>query len=130
MIRAVSSAASGLMSPQNTRAPSRAKATAVALPLPQPGPIEPAPTTSATFPLSRSTISAAPSTGRVEFAQLSLEDFPVVVLRQGIYEHIVLRTLESCDIVEAQGIKLVAISIAYHISDDNFAPLGIGPANH
>ena len=57
MIPAVSAAAAGLMSAQNTRAPSRAKATAVALPLPQPGPIEPAPTTSATLPLSRSAMS-------------------------------------------------------------------------
>src|SRR6516225_9134944 len=53
----VSSAAALLMSAQNTRAPSRANATAVALPLPQPGPIDPAPTTSATLPLSRSAMS-------------------------------------------------------------------------
>src|SRR3984957_17724116 len=54
MMRTVSSAAAALRSTQNTRAPSRANVTAVALPLPQPGPIEPAPTTSAVFPLSRS----------------------------------------------------------------------------
>src|SRR5215510_10660411 len=54
MILAVSSAAAPLRSTQNTCAPSRAKVTAVALPLPQPGPIEPAPTTIATLPLSRS----------------------------------------------------------------------------
>jgi hypothetical protein len=54
MIFAVSSAAAPLRSTQNTGAPSRAKVTAVALPFPQPGPIEPAPTTSAVFPLSRS----------------------------------------------------------------------------
>src|SRR5579864_2472759 len=54
MIFAVSSAAAPLRSTQNTCAPSRAKVTAVALPLPQPGPIEPAPTTIATLPLSRS----------------------------------------------------------------------------
>src|SRR5258707_14047534 len=54
MIFTVSSAAAALRSTQNTCAPSRAKVTAVALPLPQPGPIEPAPTTSAVFPLSRS----------------------------------------------------------------------------
>jgi hypothetical protein len=59
-IRAVSSAAAGLMSAQNTRAPSRANATAVALPLPHPGPIEPAPTTSATLPLSRSAMAVLP----------------------------------------------------------------------
>src|SRR5262245_55344249 len=57
MIATVSAAAAGLMSAQNTRAPSRANATAVALPLPQPGPIDPAPTTSATLPLSRSAMS-------------------------------------------------------------------------
>src|SRR6478736_10435174 len=54
MIFTVSSAAAALRSTQNTCAPSRAKVTAVALPLPQPGPIEPAPTTSAVFPLRRS----------------------------------------------------------------------------
>src|SRR5207248_8196597 len=54
MIFAVSSAAAAFRSTQNTCAPSRAKVTAVALPLPQPGPIEPAPTTSAVLPLSRS----------------------------------------------------------------------------
>src|SRR5581483_614823 len=54
MIFTVSSAAAALRSTQNTCAPSRAKVTAVALPLPQPGPIEPAPTTIATLPLSRS----------------------------------------------------------------------------
>src|SRR5215468_6772048 len=60
MMLTVSSAAWPLRSTQNTCAPSRAKVTAVALPLPQPGPIEPAPTTIATFPLSRS-IDASPS---------------------------------------------------------------------
>src|SRR5713226_10299706 len=54
MMPAVSSAAAGLISTQSTLAPSRAKVTAVALPLPQPGPIDPAPTTIATLPLSRS----------------------------------------------------------------------------
>src|SRR6478735_502951 len=53
MIFTVSSAAAPLRSTQNTCAPSRANVTAVALPLPQPGPIEPAPTTIATLPLSR-----------------------------------------------------------------------------
>src|SRR5438128_4924975 len=51
---AVSSAAAPLRSTQYTCAPSRANVTAAALPLPQPGPIEPAPTTIATLPLSRS----------------------------------------------------------------------------
>src|SRR5689334_2124134 len=54
MIPTVSSAAAGFRSTQKTCAPSRAKVTAVALPLPQPGPIDPAPTTIATLPLSRS----------------------------------------------------------------------------
>src|SRR5258708_24784674 len=54
MIFTVSSAAAALRSTQNTCAPSRANVTAVALPLPQPGPIEPAPTTIAVLPLSRS----------------------------------------------------------------------------
>ena len=68
------------MSAQNTRAPSRANATAVALPLPQPGPIEPAPTTSATLPLSRSAMSPLVLL-QIELAQLGLEDFAVIVLR-------------------------------------------------
>src|SRR5215469_7176750 len=67
MILAVSSAAAGLRSTQNTCAPSRAKVTAVALPLPQPGPIEPAPTTIATLPLSRS-ISSSPVSFLVDTA--------------------------------------------------------------
>src|SRR5882672_1776308 len=54
MISTVCCAAAWLRSTQNTCAPSRAKVTAVALPLPQPGPIEPAPTTIAVLPLSRS----------------------------------------------------------------------------
>src|SRR5262245_903763 len=58
MMPTVSSAAAGLRSTQNTCAPSRAKVTAVALPLPQPGPMEPAPTTIATLPLSRSIASS------------------------------------------------------------------------
>src|ERR1700693_3591502 len=54
MISTASLAAAALRSTQNTCPPSRAKVTAVALPLPQPGPIEPAPTTIAVLPLSRS----------------------------------------------------------------------------
>src|SRR4030081_2148136 len=54
MMSTVSCAALPWRSTQNTCAPSRAKVTAVALPLPQPGPIEPAPTTIAVLPLSRS----------------------------------------------------------------------------
>src|SRR5712691_14899 len=60
MMPAVSSAAAGLISTQSTLAPSRAKVTAVALPLPQPGPIDPAPTTIATLPLSRSGMACLP----------------------------------------------------------------------
>src|SRR5215467_11800678 len=58
MMLTVSSADAALRSTQNTCAPSRAKVTAVALPLPQPGPIEPAPTTIATLPLSRSILAS------------------------------------------------------------------------
>ena len=47
----------GLLCASGTFAPSRANVTAAALPLPQPGPIEPAPTTMAIFPLSRSIVS-------------------------------------------------------------------------
>src|SRR5437764_14947041 len=69
MIEAVSSAAAPFRSTQSTCAPSRANVTAVALPLPQPGPIEPAPTTIAVLPLSRS----------IDFSPLS--DFEVIVAR-------------------------------------------------
>src|SRR6478735_7938376 len=103
---AVSSAAARLMSTQNTFAPSRAKVSAVAFPLPQPGPIEPAPTTTATLSLSRL------GTGRllsfaVPLAQLGLQDLPVIVLRQRVDEHIVLRPLEARDLGQAQRVELV-----------------------
>src|SRR5580692_9014516 len=141
MIRAVSSAAAGLISAQNTRAPSRANATAVALPLPHPGPIEPAPTTSATFPLRRSAMRSSRlqrfsfsfaffSFLGVELAQLGLEDLAVIVLRQRAHEHIILRPFESRDAVEAQRIELGAVGVADHISDDDLAPLRIGPPDY
>src|ERR1700719_2972078 len=110
MIRAVSSAAARLMSAQNTRAPSRVNATAVALPLPQPGPIETAPTTSDTVPLSRSAMAVLSllvlAFFGVELAQLGLENFSVIVLRQRGDEHVILRPLEARDAVEAQRIEL------------------------
>src|SRR5204862_3793303 len=96
MIFAVSSASAAFRSTQNTLAPSRAKVTAVALPLPQPGPIEPAPTTTATLSLSRLGIRWSLSFG-VERAQLGLQDLAVIVLRQRIDEHVVLRPLEARD---------------------------------
>src|SRR5262249_61852093 len=92
MTATVPSAAARLMSAQNPRALSRANATAVALPLPQPGPIEPAPTTAATFPLSRSAISAL-VVPHIEVAQRGIEDLAVVVLRQRGAEHVFLRRL-------------------------------------
>src|SRR5438034_10451812 len=103
MISTVSCAAAALRSTQNTCAPSRAKATAVALPLPQPGPIDPAPTTIATLPLSRSGIGLlrAPC---IHGAQIGLEDLAVVVLRQRVEEHIVLGPLEARDRIETQGV--------------------------
>src|SRR5580704_11886535 len=112
MIRAVSSAAARLMSAQHTRAPSRANATAVALPLPHPGPIEPAPTTSATLPLSRSAMAVLPVSVfhflGVKLAQLGLENFTVIVFRQRAHEYIILRPFESGDTVETQRIELAA----------------------
>src|ERR1043165_8634184 len=94
MMFAVSSAAARLTSTQNPRAPSRAQATALALPLPQPGPIEPAPTISATLSLRRLGTGLLPSL-RIERAQLGLEDLAVIVLRQRVDEHVVLRPLEE-----------------------------------
>src|SRR6185503_13577314 len=121
MMFAVSSAAFRLMSTQNTLAPSRAQATAVALPLPQPGPIEPAPSISATLSLRRS------GTGfllpfRVELAQFGFQNLPVVVLRQRIDEHVILRPLEARDLAEAQFVQLIRRHVPDHIGDDDLAP--------
>src|ERR1051325_5864077 len=101
MMFAVSSAAARLMSTQNTLAPSRAQATAVAFPLPHPGPIEPAPTINATLSFSRLATGLLPSL-RVELAQFCLEDLAVVVLRQRVDEHIILRPLEPRDLAKTQ----------------------------
>src|SRR5438477_1328728 len=101
MMSAVSSAAERLMSTQNTFAPSRAQATAVALPLPQPGPIEPAPTIMATLSLRRLGTGVLPSFD-VQFAQFSLQNFSIVVLRQRVDEDIVFRPLEARDLGQAQ----------------------------
>src|ERR1700730_8500081 len=129
IIPTVPSAAATLMSAQNTRAPSRANATAVALPLPQPGPIEPAPTTSATLPLSRSAMSPLVLL-QIELAQLGLEDFAVVVLRQRVDEHVLLRPLEAGDAVEAERVEFAALGFADDIGDHDLAPFRVGPADH
>src|SRR5688572_4744720 len=110
------------MSTQNTFAPSRANATAVALPLPQPGPMEPAPTTSATLSLRRLATRILPSFG-IEFAQVGFQDLAVVVLRQRVDEHIVLRPLEACDLAEAQRVEFACPHVADHVRDDDLAPL-------
>src|SRR6202030_1560717 len=116
------------MSAQKTRAPSRANATAVALPLPQPGPTEPAPTTSATFPFSRSGMFfLAP---RVALAQLRFQDLAVIVLRQCIDEDIILRPLEARNARKAKCVKLLRIRLADDIGDDDLAPFGVRPADH
>src|SRR5438270_6124527 len=104
MMSAVSSAAERLMSTQNTFAPSRAQATAVALPLPQPGPIEPAPTIMATLSLRRLGTRLLLSFG-VQFAQFGFEDFSVVVLRQRVDEHVILRPLKARDLGEAKRVE-------------------------
>src|SRR6266536_1587932 len=175
MSPAVSAAAAGLTSTHSTLAPSRAKATAVALPLPQPGPIDPAPTTIATLPSSRSgmpcplfrrhpevrgakrraskdaapwlTVLRGPLRGhlgmtagdcylylsfpfRIERAQLGLEDLAVVVLRQALDEHVILRPLEARDRTKAQGIEFRAVGGPSHIGDDDLAPFRIRPADH
>src|SRR5262249_30870066 len=128
MIAVVSSAAARLASAQKTFAPSRAKATAVALPLPQPGPIDPAPTTSATLPLSRSGMLAlAP---RVVLAQFGLQDLSVIVLRQRFDEDVILRPLESCDLRQTKLVELGGTRLADDISDDDFAPFRVRPADH
>src|SRR6478672_12522180 len=124
MMFAVSSAAERLTSTQNTFAPSRAQATAVALPLPQPGPIEPAPTINATLSLSRLATGLLPSL-RVELAQLGLQDLAVIVLRQRIDEHVVLRPLEARDLAETQFVELARRHLAHHVGDDDLAPFRV-----
>src|SRR5476651_2698058 len=128
MRAAVSSAAARFRSAQKTFAPSRANATAVALPLPQPGPTEPAPTTSAIFPFSRSGMFLL--TLRVTFAQFRLQDLTVIVLRQRIDEDIILRPLEARDALETKRIELLRIRFAHDVGDDDFAPFGVGPSDH
>src|SRR3984893_5869628 len=128
MSAAVSSAAAKCTSPQHPCAPSRANATAVALPLPQPGPAEPAPTTSAILPFSRSGMFfLAP---RVAFAQFRFQDLSVIVLRQRVDEDIILRPLETRDAIETKRIEFLSVRIAHDVSDDDLAPLGIRAADH
>src|SRR4051812_42912063 len=129
MMFAVSSAAARLTSTQNIRAPSRAQATAVALPLPQPGPIEPAPTINATLSFRRLATGLLPSLG-VEFAQFGLQDLAVVVLRQGVDEHIVLRPLEARDLAEAQFVQFARRHLADHVGNDDLAPFGMRTSYH
>src|SRR5262249_5300176 len=128
MIAAVSSAAVRLTSAQKTFAPSRAKATAVALPLPQPGPIDPAPTTSATLPFSRSGMFALAA--RVALTQFGLEDLAVIVLGQRLDEDIILRPLETGDLRKTKLVELGRIRLPHDIGDDDFAPLRIRPPDH
>src|SRR5436309_991424 len=129
MMSAVSSAAERLMSTQNTFAPSRAQATAVALPLPQPGPIEPAPTIMATLSLRRLGTGILLSFD-VQFAQFSLQNFSIVVLRQRVDEDIVFRPLEARDLGQAQLVQLVRAHLPNHIGDNDLAPFGMRPPDH
>src|SRR5436190_95846 len=129
MMLAVSSAAARLMSTQNTFAPSRAQATAVALPLPQPGPIEPAPTINATLSFRRLATGLLPSL-RVELAQFGFQDFSVIVLRQRINEHVILRALEARDFAKAQLVQLARRHFADHIGDDDLAPFWMRAPDH
>src|SRR6187402_1303459 len=99
---------------QNTFAPSRAQATAVALPFPQPGPIEPAPTINATLSFRRLATGLLPSL-RVELAQLGLQDLAVVVLRQRVDEHVILRPLEARDLAQAQFVQFARLNLADHV---------------
>src|SRR5262245_27277562 len=129
MMFAGSSAAARLTSTQNTFAPSRAHATAVALPLPQPGPIEPAPTINATLSFRRLATGLLLSL-RIELAQFGLQDLAVVVLRQRIDEHVILRPLETCDLAEAQLIQLARRHLADHVGDDDLVPFGVRAPDH
>src|SRR4051794_39627614 len=129
MMLAVSSAAARLMSTQKTFAPSRAQATAVALPLPQPGPIEPAPTINATLSFRRLATGLLPCL-RVALAQFSFQDLPVIVLRQRMDEHIILRPLEPRDFAEAQLVQFARRHFADHVGDDDLTPFRMRPADH
>src|ERR1044072_3607128 len=121
MILAVSSAALRLMSTQNTFAPSRAQATAVALPLPQPGPIEPAPTINATLSFRRLATGPLPSL-RVALAQFGFQDLAVIIFRQRIDEHVILRPLEARDLAQTQFVQFAGRHLADHIGDDDLPP--------
>src|SRR3954447_2066868 len=128
MMLAVSSAAARLTSTQKIRAPSRAQATAVALPLPHPGPIEPAPTINATLSLRR--LATGPLLSlRVELAQFGLQDLAVIVLRERVDEHVILRPLEARDFTEAQLVELARLHVPDHVGDDDLAPFGVRPAD-
>src|SRR4051794_37270202 len=115
MILAVSSAAARFMSTQNTFAPSRANVTAVALPLPQPGPIEPAPMTTATLSFRRLGTGFPPL--GIELSQIGLENLAVIVLRQRLDEHVILRALEARDLAEAQFVEFAGFRRADHVGD-------------
>src|ERR1044072_5838879 len=121
MMFAVSSAAARLTSTQNTFAPSRAQATAVALPLPQPGPIEPAPTINATLSFRRLATGPLPSL-RVELAQFGFQDLAVIIFRQRIDEHVILRPLEARDLAQTQFVQFAGRHLADHIGDDDLPP--------
>src|SRR5690242_1987209 len=56
-------------------------------------------------------------TVRVHPTQLGLQDLPVVVLRQRVDEHIVLRPLEAGDVVETQRVERGAVGGADHVGD-------------
>src|SRR6266540_711474 len=127
MMPTVSSAAARFTSAHSTRAPSRANATAVALPLPQPGPMEPAPTTSAALPFSRSAMDFL-ALG-IECPQLGLEDLSVIVLRQRRDENIVLRPLETGNARKTQGVELGRARLADNISHHDLAPFRVGAAD-
>src|SRR5262245_14899260 len=75
-----------------------------------------------------STASALTPLG-IHRAQLGLEDLAVIVLRQRIDEHIVLRTLEAGDRVEAEAIELARGGVAHDIGHDDLAPFAVGSSD-
>src|SRR5437879_4941180 len=116
------------MSTQNTFAPWRAIATAVALPLPQPGPLEPAPTIIATLSFKRlatGLLLFLDAFLGVQLAEIGLLYLSVIVLRQRVEEHVVLRPFEARDFGEAQRVELSGTDVTDHVGDHDLAPLGM-----
>src|SRR5438105_406983 len=66
---------------------------------------------------------------RIRRAQVGLQDLAVVVLRQRLDEHIILRPFEAGDRRKAERVELGRLRVADHVSHHYLAPLAVGPAD-